>query len=96
MAKKSSGNLAEGRKILRALNHKLRLKLIKYIDKNKGTFVKKMYKDLKLEQSVTSQHLRILREAGIVTTQREGKNIRYFIDYDRVKFIIKRVDDFLD
>ncbi len=95
MAKKASTNLLEGKMILRAISHKLRLRLIKYIDENEGTFVKKMYKDLRLEQSVTSQHLRILREAGIVTTEREVKNIRYFLDYDRIKSINDHVTDFL-
>ena len=95
MVKSSSKNLNEAKLVLRALTHKLRLRLIKYIDEHEGTYVKKMYKDLRLEQSVTSQHLRILREAGIVTTVREGKNIRYYLDYDKIKHINKEVAAFL-
>jgi len=95
MVKNSSKNLDEAKLILRALTHKLRLKLVKYIDEHEGTYVKKMYKDLRLEQSVTSQHLRILREAGIVTTKREGKNIRYFLNYDKIKHVNKEIVSFL-
>jgi len=96
MAKNSSTTLAQGKKILRAIGHKLRLELLQYIDENDGTFVKKMYKDLRMEQSVTSQHLRILREAGLVFTKREGKNIRYYINYDRIEEINKKVIAFLE
>ena len=34
---------------------------------------------LKIDQSILSHHLKILRQAGLVTTAREGKSIRYSI-----------------
>jgi len=34
---------------------------------------------LKIEQSLLSHHLKVLRKAGLVTTAREGKAIRYDI-----------------
>ncbi|HMW27776.1 MAG TPA: ArsR family transcriptional regulator, partial [Ferruginibacter sp.] len=37
-----------------------------------------------LEQSVASQHLAILRKAGIVSTEREGKFIYYMVNYKRL------------
>ena len=58
--------------ILRALNHKLRQLLIKLIDEHQKITVTEIYVNLRLEQSVVSQHLAILRRAGIVVTQREG------------------------
>ena len=61
--------------ILRALNHKLRQLLIKLIDEHQKITVTEIYVNLRLEQSVVSQHLAILRRAGIVITQREGKFI---------------------
>lgn len=35
--------------------------------------------ELKIEQSLLSHHLKVLREAGLVTTTREGKSVRYEI-----------------
>ena len=78
--------------ILRALNHKLRQQLLKLIDENQKITVTEIYVNLRLEQSVVSQHLAILRRAGIVTTKREGKFIYYSLNYNR----IKEVNDFVE
>ena len=81
--------------ILRALAHPLRMKILEFIDKHKTINVNKIYNTLKLEQSITSQHLRILRIAGIVITKREGKFIHYSIDYSKVTNVLKALDSFL-
>jgi DNA-binding transcriptional ArsR family regulator len=51
---------------------------------------------LRLEQSVASQHLAILRRAGIVKTERDGKFIHYTINHNRIADIMKCVDDLID
>jgi DNA-binding transcriptional ArsR family regulator len=70
--------------ILRALNHKLRQQIVKLIDEHQKMTVTEIYVKLRLEQSVASQHLAILRRAGIVITTREGKFIFYTVDYTRL------------
>jgi DNA-binding transcriptional ArsR family regulator len=70
--------------ILRAMNHKLRQQMIKLLDENKKMTVTDIYVKLRLEQSVASQHLAILRRAGIVSTEREGKFIYYGVNYSRI------------
>ena len=68
-------------RILRALAHPLRMKILEFIDQNEEINVNKIYSSLNLEQSITSQHLRVLRAEGLVITKREGKFINYSIDY---------------
>jgi DNA-binding transcriptional ArsR family regulator len=46
-----------------------------------------------LEQSVASQHLAILRRAGVVATDRQGKFIYYSLDRDRLNQISKLVEE---
>ncbi len=70
--------------VLRALNHKLRQQLLKLIEDEKKITVTEIYVRLRLEQSVASQHLAILRKAGIVTTERDGKFIFYTVNYKRL------------
>ena len=77
--------------VLRALNHNLRQQAIKTIHENKRITVTQLYVTLRLEQSVASQHLAILRKAGIVSTERDGKNIFYMINPSR----IKEINDFV-
>ena len=79
--------------ILRAMNHKLRQQMIKLLDENKKMTVTDIYVKLRLEQSVASQHLAILRRAGIVTTEREGKFIYYGVNYSRISEVNEFVSD---
>jgi DNA-binding transcriptional ArsR family regulator len=79
--------------ILRAINHKLRQQMLKLIDENKKMTVTEIYIKLRLEQSVASQHLAILRRAGIVATQREGKFIYYAVNYNRLTEVIRFVEE---
>ena len=85
--------LKKGAIILRALNHKLRQQIVKLVDEKKKITVTEIYVHLRLEQSVASQHLAILRRAGIVKTEREGKFIYYSVDSKRVAQIMKCVND---
>jgi DNA-binding transcriptional ArsR family regulator len=89
-------NLKKASMILRALNHKLRQQIVRILDENKKLTVTELYIQLRLEQSVASQHLAILRRAGIVKTERDGKFIHYTINHDRIADIMKTVDELID
>ncbi|HVX24988.1 MAG TPA: metalloregulator ArsR/SmtB family transcription factor [Parafilimonas sp.] len=80
-------HLKKAAMILRALNHKLRQQLLHLLDEHKKVTVTEIYVKLRLEQSVVSQHLAIMRRAGVVTTKREGKFIYYSVNYNRIKEI---------
>ena len=81
--------------ILRALNHKLRQQILKLLDERRKMTVTEIYIELRLEQSVTSQHLAILRRANLVNALREGKFIYYSINYKRIKEVNEFVEDFV-
>ncbi len=82
--------------LMRALAHPLRLKILEFIDRNDEINVNKIYNTLDLEQSITSQHLRILRLAGVVDSTRDGKYIHYTINYDIIERAKNAVNRFLD
>lgn len=82
--------------ILRAINHKLRQQLLKLIHDEKRLTVTEIYVKLRLEQSVASQHLAILRKAGFVTTEREGKFIYYRVNHQRLLDVGSAVKELLD
>jgi DNA-binding transcriptional ArsR family regulator len=81
--------------ILRAINHKLRQQILKLIHQNGKMTVTEIYVKLRLEQSVASQHLAILRKAGFVNTVRDGKFIYYSVNYERLDQIHSIVYDLL-
>lgn len=71
--------------ILRAINHPLRQQMLRLLHQNKQMTVTSIYVKLRLEQSVASQHLAILRKAGFVNTTRKAKFIFYLVNYQRLQ-----------
>ena len=86
-------NLRKAVLVLRAVNHKLRQRVIDLLEESDSLTVTDIYIKLRLEQSVASQHLAILRRAGVVTTEREGKFIYYSLDKDRLAQISRLVEE---
>ncbi len=79
--------------VLRAINHKLRQRVINLLEENQRMTVTDIYIKLRLEQSVASQHLAILRKAGVVQTERQGKYIFYTLDKERINQISRLVEE---
>ena len=88
-------NVKKAALILRALNHKLRQQMIQLLDEKQKMTVTELYVQLRLEQSVASQHLAILRRAGMVSTTREGKFIYYSVNHKRLAEIYHFVEQLL-
>ena len=63
----------------KALGHPIRLSIFHLLCTcgAKRLKVKSIYETLELEQASTSRHLDIMRRAGILERQREGKGIYY-------------------
>ena len=89
-------NVKKAALILRAVNHKLRQQILKLIDEHGKVTVTELYMKLRLEQSVASQHLAVLRKAGFVKTIREGKFIHYSINAGRLQELNRFVEELLN
>lgn len=79
--------------LMRALAHPLRLKILEFIDTNEEINVNSIYQALNIEQSVTSQHLKILKTAGVLSSTKDGKFMHYSINYniiDKAHFAVER------
>lgn len=70
--------------VLRAINHGLRMEMLQLLHRNEALSVGEIFRHMDMEQSVASQHLAILRRAGMVRTRRAGKQIFYSVNYDRL------------
>jgi len=78
------GSLRKAVLVLRAVNHELRQSIIELLQETDKLTVTEIYVKLRLEQSVASQHLAILRRAGVVKTSRDGKFIYYSLSPERL------------
>jgi DNA-binding transcriptional ArsR family regulator len=89
-------NVKKATMVLRAVNHKLRQQILKLIDEQGRMTVTEIYVKLRLEQSVASQHLAILRKAGFVKTERDGKFIYYSVNPSRLLELNQFVEGLLN
>jgi DNA-binding transcriptional ArsR family regulator len=74
-----------------ALCHPLRLSILEYLHKMNEVNVNTIFKDLNLEQSITSQHLSLLRKTNLVNSNRDGKKINYSVNFDKIKQLIDTI-----
>ena len=63
------------------------------MNNNPGVTVTECYIKFRCEQSEMSQYLGTLRHAGFLISEREGKNIRYYVSDSAFK-IIEAVNKF--
>jgi ArsR family transcriptional regulator, virulence genes transcriptional regulator len=80
-------------KVFRAIDHPLRKKILKLLEEKQPVKVTDIYVNLRIEQSVASQHLKILRESKIVETEKRGKSILYKPNYNNLTKLEKIVSE---
>ncbi len=73
--------------LLRVINHPGRLQLLNVILENEEVNVSDMVKHTQHKQAVVSQHLALLRKAGLVNTNRKGKAVFYSINQKQAEKI---------
>ncbi len=82
--------------IIRAINHKLRQSIVKLLEENEKLTVTEIYVKLRIEQSVASQHLAILRRANFLITERQGKKIFYSLNNEYLDHVNKFISSLLE
>ena len=81
-------NYIKESEIFKALGHPVRLKMVEGLLQNQCN-VTKIVEKLNLPQSTVSQHLGILRKAGIISPEKTGTKICYQVSDKKVKEILK-------
>jgi len=65
---------------MKALGHPVRLGIVQRLAREPETCACDFAEVFRVSQPTVSQHLRVLREAGLVTTRRRGTQICYSLD----------------
>lgn len=84
-------NLEKAAGMLKAIAHPIRISIIQCLEEGEKLTVTEIHKKLKLEQATASHHLGILRDKGVLTSRREGKNIYYFLKHETLKVLLNCV-----
>ncbi len=72
--------------VFKALSSPTRLRLVELLGKHEGALcVNALARRLDVSQSAVSQHLRVLRQTGLVKSERRGSTVHYLLDQDSLK-----------
>lgn len=88
----SQKKLDAAKNLIRVYNHPLRQSILKLLDQKETYNVTSIYVDLRIEQSVASQQLGILRKAGLVKVERDGKEMNYSVNHEQMDKLSAFVD----
>lgn len=78
--------------MLKCLSDETRLKILLAL-KDGERCVCDIIKELKVEQSLVSHHLRALRRCGLVTSVREGRKIKYKLAGQSIAELLVKIDE---
>ena len=67
-------------KLAKALGHPARIAILRFLAKKNSCFCGDIVDELPLSQSTISQHLKELKEAGLITGEIDGVKVCYCID----------------
>jgi DNA-binding transcriptional ArsR family regulator len=81
---------------LRAINHVLRQEILQMIHEKKRVIVTEIHTKFRIEQSVASEHLALLRKEKFVTTERDGRFIFYSVNYETLKNVHRLVEELVN
>ena len=74
-------------KKLRTLENKRTLRVIEYLTANPGKNVTELFIKFRTDQSTMSQALSKLRSLDLLYAEKEGKEVRYYVNLDEVQKI---------
>ncbi|MFW6019907.1 MAG: ArsR/SmtB family transcription factor [Bacteroidales bacterium] len=81
---------------LKALSDPTRLRIIEYLSRaGNPRCVGAISKHINVSQSAISQHLRILRQANLVKSERRGYHIHYEVNEEILNDNLSKLRDFL-
>jgi DNA-binding transcriptional ArsR family regulator len=84
-------NLERAANMLKAIAHPIRISIVGCLEDGERRTVTEIHKYLGLEQSTTSHHLGILKDRGVLSSKREGKNTWYFLKHENLKTVLSCV-----
>jgi ArsR family transcriptional regulator len=79
-------------RVAKAVSHPLRLRIVAFLGAHGAQSVTGLASRLGVNQANVSQHLRILRDQGIVVNVRQGKIVRYAVSRDCLNTLVTFLD----
>ena len=72
-------------KLGKAIGHPARVRILRLLSRKEAKVCSQIVDELPLAQSTVSEHLRILKEAGLVRSSQDGPRVGYCINFDGLR-----------
>jgi len=81
--------------MLKALGNPVRFRIMKYLAEKQMCITGDIVEFTTLAQSTVSQHLKVLREAGLIEGEIEGPATCYCVSADGLRFLRSQIENWL-
>lgn len=88
--------LQEQASLFKALAHPARLQILQFLAKSKNCISGDISEELPLSRTTVNQHLKELKEAGLIKGHVEGVKMKYCLDSEKVKEMKTLLTSFLE
>ena len=79
--------------MIKAISHPMRLAILGHLGEGKKMNVTEIHQLLHIEQSTASHHLGILKDKGILSSTRQGKNTLYYLKRKNLSKLIRCISE---
>lgn len=69
----------------KAIGHPARVRILRMLSQKEAKVCSQIVGELPLAQSTVSEHLRILKDAGLIRSSQDGQRIGYCINYNTLR-----------
>ena len=88
--------LQDTAQLFKALAHPARLAILKYLSETKTCISGNISNELPLSRTTVNQHLKELKDIGIIQGEIEGVKVNYCLSADKINDLIKIFGRFFD
>jgi DNA-binding transcriptional ArsR family regulator len=88
--------LQERANLFKALAHPARLQILQFLAETKTCISGDISEELPLSRTTVNQHLKELKDAGLIQGHVEGVKTNYCLDYGKVEEMKNILSEFLD
>jgi len=82
-------------KMLKALGNPVRFQIVEFLARNQTCITNDIVRNTPLAQSTVSQHLKVLREAGLIQGEIEGPATCYCLDPEGFRWLKEQIDQWM-
>ena len=89
-------NLQEQANFFKTLAHPARLQILQFLSETKNCVSGDISDDLPLSRTTVNQHLKELKDAGLIQGHIDGVKMNYCLDYEKISKMKESLGNFLN